>query len=213
MKKVLIADDSPVITEMLSYMVEKMGHRALTAENGLEAAEIAYREGPNLIISDIEMPKMNGFQLCRLLKNDPFTKQIPIIMLTSKESATAQYWGMDTGADRYVLKSSDTQEIQNHILNLMEIHKDLTPNRSETISKWDIVEKVNNLLDKRLLESTVINKINNIVFDVHNVKEGMLKLFQTYKAFLEFSVACFFSCRDNKTYVDKGRIPYLLLLA
>ena len=201
MKKILIADDSPVVTEMLHYMVEKLGYQTLMATDGLQAAEMAYREGPHLIISDIEMPKMNGFQLCRLLKYDPLTKNIPVIMLTSKESAAAQYWGMDTGADRYVLKSSNSIDIQTHIVELMGIHKDFSPEKNEHISQWDIIEKVNNLLDKRLLESKVINEINHIVFDVHTVKEGILKLSRMFKKFMEFTVVCFLSCRESKTSV------------
>jgi diguanylate cyclase (GGDEF)-like protein len=171
------------------------------AGDGLEAAEKTYREAPDLIISDIEMPKMNGFQFCRLLKSDAMTKNIPIIMLTSKESANAQYWGMDTGADRYVLKSSRSIDIQNHISELLEEHSDFIPQKIENISQWDIVEKVNNLFDKRLMESKLVNEINHIVFDVHTLKEGIQELFQIFKKIMEYTVACFFSYRNNQTRV------------
>lgn len=201
MKKVLIADDSPVVTEMLQFMVEKLGHECLLAPDGLKAAEIAYREGPDLIISDIEMPKMNGFQLARLLKYDPLTREIPIIMLTSKESASAHYWGMDTGADRYILKTGSSTEIQQQVTELLEQTEGIVHQRSQTISEWDIVEKVNNLLDKRLLETRITNEINSIVFNVHSVKECVESLLTTYRKILDFAVGVFMTFRENQTQV------------
>ncbi|PIE03182.1 MAG: hypothetical protein CSA81_03360 [Acidobacteria bacterium] len=199
MKKILIADDSPVVRQMIAFMVKKMGYQPLLAADGLEAAEITFKEGPHLVISDIEMPKMNGFQLCRLLKSDELTKDVPLAILTSKEGVTDKFWGMDTGAERYILKNSKSRETQRVIRQLMEENRAYEPRVHREISLWEIIEKVNNTFDKKLLESKLVNQIHQAIFEVHNLKEGILKLSEIYKKVLGYSLSCFYFNCDSES--------------
>ena len=92
--RVLIADDSPLVLRMIEKIVMEAGFIALTAKDGLEAVETALTEPVDLVILDVTMPRMNGYQACRLLKNDPSTRQLPVVILTSKDQAGDRYWGL-----------------------------------------------------------------------------------------------------------------------
>ena len=82
-KIVLIADDSPTVVKMLTYMLSTLPCEVISASDGVEAITLCYSAHPDLILLDILMPRMNGYQVCRLLKDDAQTKHIPIIMLLS----------------------------------------------------------------------------------------------------------------------------------
>ena len=92
-KKILIADDSPTIIKMLTFMLSTLPCEVIAATDGVEAIKLSYRSHPDLILLDILMPKMNGYQVCRLLKDDEETRHIPIIMLTAKDQQSDGSWG------------------------------------------------------------------------------------------------------------------------
>ena len=91
---ILVVDDSPLVLDVISKFLSANGFGVLTAGDGIEAIEKAYRELPDLIVLDVMMPRMNGYQTCRLLKSDSETRSIPIIMLTAKDQASDKYWGI-----------------------------------------------------------------------------------------------------------------------
>lgn len=104
MAKVLIVDDSPAQIFTLKKLVEEWGHETLIAENGNEALQIARDEQPNVILMDIVMPGMSGFQTTRKLSKDQTTQNIPVIFVSTKSSDTDQAWGMRQGAAAFVTK-------------------------------------------------------------------------------------------------------------
>lgn len=104
MVKVLIVDDSPTQIFTLRKLVEDWGYEALIAENGSEALQIARDEQPNVILMDIVMPGMSGFQTTRKLSKDQTTQSIPVIFVSTKSSDTDQAWGMRQGAAAFVTK-------------------------------------------------------------------------------------------------------------
>lgn len=89
---ILVVDDSPLVLEVINKYLRDKGYNTLTACDGIEAIEKTFTEQPDLIILDVVMPKMNGYQVCRLLKSDPETCHIPIIILTVKDQAHDKYW-------------------------------------------------------------------------------------------------------------------------
>lgn len=107
MARVLIVDDSPVQLAGLRKIVEKLGHEVLTAEDGSAGVETAKRELPDLILMDVVMPNLNGFQATRTIAKDPKTSHIPIILVTTKDQETDRVWGMRQGAKSYVTKPVD----------------------------------------------------------------------------------------------------------
>jgi DNA-binding response OmpR family regulator len=103
-KKILVCDDEPYILMALTDAVEMEGYECVTAINGKEALEKARETLPDLIMLDIMMPFMDGFEVCRELKADAATRDIPIIMLTAKSQQVDIQKGKDAGADDYITK-------------------------------------------------------------------------------------------------------------
>ena len=101
---ILIVDDSPVVVEAVKEALAGDGYTVFTAYDGIEALDMVKRYEFDLILLDIDMPRMNGYQVCKLLKNDPKFKRIPIVMLTAKTSEADRLWGKKAGSDEYVTK-------------------------------------------------------------------------------------------------------------
>jgi twitching motility two-component system response regulator PilH len=101
---VLIVDDSRTIVRALQLMLEREGYLTLTAADGVQAVALAKRHQPDLILMDIVMPRMNGFEATRALVNDVETKTIPIIMISGTENPSDQVWGLRLGAKGFLAK-------------------------------------------------------------------------------------------------------------
>ncbi len=104
MARVLIVDDSPTETYKLAGMLEKNGHEVLTAESGEDGVVVAKKEKPDIVLMDIVMPGLNGFQATRQLTKAPETTHIPVIIVTTKDQETDRVWGMRQGAKAYLTK-------------------------------------------------------------------------------------------------------------
>jgi twitching motility two-component system response regulator PilH len=108
---VLVVDDSPTETRIFVNALTKAGYRAETAPNGEEGIKSARRLQPDLILMDVIMPVLNGFQATRQLQQDPQTSHIPVIMVTSKDQETDRTWGLRQGASDYLVKPIDAGEL------------------------------------------------------------------------------------------------------
>jgi twitching motility two-component system response regulator PilH len=117
-KKILIVDDSPTERHFLGELLTKNGFQVMTAESGEEAVTKVKELMPDLILMDVVMPGMNGFQATRTISRDEVTKHIPIIMCTSKNQETDMVWGRRQGAVEYVVKPIDQQELLSKIAAL-----------------------------------------------------------------------------------------------
>jgi len=111
MAKILIVDDSIVEIKILESILADTGHRISIARNGEEAEKTAKMIVPDLIFLDVVMPKKNGFQVCRDLRNTPPFQTTPIIMLTSKSQDIDKFWGKQQGATEYVTKPYEKARI------------------------------------------------------------------------------------------------------
>jgi twitching motility two-component system response regulator PilH len=111
MARILIVDDSPSQVMGISRIVEKLGHTAITAEDGAAGVEAAKRELPDLILMDVVMPNLNGFQATRSITREPTTKHIPVILVTTKDQDTDRVWGMRQGARAYLAKPFGEDEL------------------------------------------------------------------------------------------------------
>ncbi|MEO1133616.1 MAG: response regulator [Cyanobacteria bacterium J06639_1] len=119
MKTILIVDDSRVIREMISRQLKHNGWIAIEAENGLEAQRAIASARPDLIVTDVIMPEMNGYELCRWLKSSDRYANIPVVMCTSKGEEVDRYWGTKQGADAYVTKPFVVEDLQTIVVALL----------------------------------------------------------------------------------------------
>lgn len=110
-KKIMVVDDSPTERMVLGELLRKHGYAVVTAENGEQAIAMAKQELPDLIIMDVVMPGTNGFQATRTISRGESTRHIPIILCTSKDQETDKIWGLRQGAQGYLVKPADPQEL------------------------------------------------------------------------------------------------------
>jgi pilus assembly protein CpaE len=108
---ILVADDSKVIVHMISTHFTQMGFRVLSAGNGEDALKIIAREKPDLLISDLLMPGIDGYEVCRRVRADPATAKLPVILLTTRGGITDKIAGLQVGADDYITKPFDLREL------------------------------------------------------------------------------------------------------
>ena len=111
MARILIVDDSPSQLLGIQRIVEKLGHQILTATDGAAGVEAARAELPDLVLMDVVMPNLNGFQATRTLARDEATRHIPVILVTTKDQDTDRMWGMRQGAKAYITKPFSEDEL------------------------------------------------------------------------------------------------------
>ena len=117
MAKILIVDDSSAQLYSMSKLMKSQGHEVVVAENGEAAITTAKAEMPDLILMDVVMPGMSGFQATRQLSRDSQTKDIPIIFVTSKDQETDRIWGMRQGGADYITKPVNEKDLLQAVNN------------------------------------------------------------------------------------------------
>jgi len=119
MAKILIVDDSPTERHVLKTILENNGHNVETATTAEEGIEVAKKTKPDLILMDVVMPGINGFQATRKLSKDADTATIPVIIVTTKDQETDRVWGLRQGAKDYLTKPMDEAELMSKIKSLI----------------------------------------------------------------------------------------------
>lgn len=119
MQKVLVVDDSFTELAMIATPLRNSGFDVVTAVDGDEAMEKVFRERPQCIVLDVVLPKQNGFQLCRKLKSLDASRNIPIILLTNKSTPLDKSWGLRQGADVYMTKPFNEEELVSNVRRLV----------------------------------------------------------------------------------------------
>ena len=173
--KILVADDSAVAAAMLSNVMKSRGYDVVRAADGIEAVQQVYRESPDLILLDIFMPRMNGYQACRLLKDDPAVAHIPIIIMTGSDSRSTEFWSLQTGADAFMTKGFDPTELLATVERLLATQ---TPHTAQPIQQppgpEEILAKLSLLMDRELYSNTIERTELRTI--LQNLTDGVLTL-------------------------------------
>ncbi|MFW6296478.1 MAG: response regulator [Halothece sp.] len=119
---ILVAEDSQTQRHMIADMLKKKQYSVVTANNGKDALEKISQVSPDLIITDVIMPEMNGYEVLRRLRSNPKTQQIPVIFCSSKATQVDIYWGLKQGADAYISKPFQVQELLDTIKKLTQVN-------------------------------------------------------------------------------------------
>ena len=176
--KILLVDDETDILEFLSYNLRKEGFEVYCARNGFEAVETARRVTPDLIILDIMMPELNGYEVCKKLKHNPETSGIPVIFLTAKENEIDEILGLEIGADDYISKPVSPRKV------IARIKSVIRRSSSEPEKTFKIEQRI---------------KFNNLEIDSqsHSVKINQKDIFFPKK---EFQLLHFLISNRGKVY-------------
>ncbi|HXO21427.1 MAG TPA: diguanylate cyclase [Thermoanaerobaculia bacterium] len=162
-RRVLVVDDSEVTRAILGRTLRSAGFEVLEARDGVQGAVLALRELPAAVITDLEMPTMDGFPLLRLLKAEPASAHIPVLILTSHGEAASRFWSRRTGADAYLTKDHQPQDLVATVERLVAAAPApaaaFAGAAGADIGPMDILARVARQLDASLLEATLVNNL------------------------------------------------------
>jgi DNA-binding response OmpR family regulator len=119
-RKVLVAEDEPDIRQLITYSLEFAGIDVVQAINGAEAVDKAAEEQPDLILLDVRMPKLNGYEACKKLKAKESTRHIPIVFLSARGQEAEIKHGLELGAEEYILKPFAPDELHKRVTGMLE---------------------------------------------------------------------------------------------
>lgn len=127
MARILVIDDDESLLQMMSLMLKRAGHQTILASNGYEGIEIARREAPEAAIVDVMMPELSGYEVCRILREDPRTQDIPLLILTALSQREHREQAEDSGADDFVTKPVTRDDLVTHVEELLRTGARNTP--------------------------------------------------------------------------------------
>lgn len=189
--RLLLIEDSPTQLLTIKRTLEAENYSVVCAQNGAEGLARAYNEQPDLIISDVVMSGINGYQLCRLVKHDPDLSSTPVILLTKLDGSLDRFWGMKSGADRYIPKEPG-------FTSLIKATKDLLADSAtrprlralgepvHTPTAEEINGKLNQLLERLLFEFTLVDEVRRIGEDILDLETIAEKLFALFSSVLNY---------------------------
>ena len=183
-KRILIVDDSMIQREVLRRVVERAGFEVMVADSAVQGIAMAHERRPHVIVSDVVMPDITGYHLCRFVKNDRYLGITPVILLTSsKVSKHDRFWGLKSGADAYITKSGDAAPL------LAAINSGLAGREARVrdlrSAVWQtepaprrIAADIHGLFDRVLFETTISNEIRSLSASI-NDRPALLAEFAT----------------------------------
>lgn len=122
MAKILIAEDERDIRDLITFTLRFAGHEVIVTTNGAEAVDAAHKERPDLILLDVRMPRLTGYDACRQIKSDPNLKHIPVVFLSAKGQESEVQTGLEAGATAYILKPFAPDDLTQRLKNILGEH-------------------------------------------------------------------------------------------
>src|SRR4051812_46867212 len=195
MATIVIADDSPTLRRIVSSVLMKDGHEVVQAEDGVEAVQAVFRTQPDVVILDVQMPRVSGYVAARLLKDDWQTADIPVILLTSLDAASDRYWGAQTGADRYLTKDFEAPDLTGAVSEVIDAavaardgRPPLRPDAVE-LTDEDVLSRVCDLLDRKLFETSVAAEVTALAATSHGFEQTVADVLGVVRRFVDYDLA------------------------
>jgi diguanylate cyclase (GGDEF)-like protein len=210
---ILAAVDSPSLRASLARTLEAHGYRVLTSADGLAAFELAWTRLPHLALLDAEMPRINGYQVARLLRNEPRTAHIPVVILAARETAGDIFWGIEAGADAYVTKSAGQDTLLATIARMLAERESAGPSQRDAApaepaitsaprigrparrlrgaapgAEVDVLARLSQLLDQELYEATILNQIWQLATELRDHRRVAERAGRLLARFLDYQV-------------------------
>jgi signal transduction histidine kinase/CheY-like chemotaxis protein len=191
--KIVVVDDSRTQRSTIAMALERRGYEVVQGSDGLEALHLVHNESPDLLVSDIVMPELTGYQVCRLLKNDPATEDLPIILLTTLEHQEHRFWGKEAGADSYVLKGADVEPLEKEIARLLaEKKRRATAARvsksAVPFARVTAHARLTDLLDRLLFDATISNRIRETARSTGGLTDVLNRFFEFFSSLIDYEI-------------------------
>lgn len=191
--RVLVADDSPVIRTAVTELLVTNGYEVVQACDGIEAIQRFYEDLPDLVLLDLQMPGLNGYVACRMIKEDWSVAHIPVIILTAHQSAEDRYWAHKSGADAYLTKDHLGNDLISAVRSanasraLSELNREDVA--SASLDQVDVLTRVCEMLDRKLFEASIMNEIVSLSTRALDLRATVNQTLQIVRRFVDYDVA------------------------
>lgn len=188
--RILVVDDSPTVREVLTEVLTASGYEVTTAGDGIEGLSAFYAHPPDLLLLDLEMPRMEGYQVCRFIKGDSRVADVPVAILTSHDAQSERFRGLAVGAEAYLVKRLDDRTFQEVVAQLVA----RSPWRVRpvpslpAITEAEVLQQLNRMLDHRLFISSVVNELNGLNREVGSLSLTLAKFLELFGRLFDFVV-------------------------
>ena len=165
---VVIADDSPTLRRIVGSVLRRDGFEVVEATDGLEAVQAVFATQPLAVVLDVQMPRVSGYVVARLLKDDWRTADLPVVLLTSLDAASDRYWGEQAGADSYLTKDFEAPELVAALEAAVGTARRARGGRDrlvpepEELTGDDVLAMVCDLLDRKLFETLIASEVTQL---------------------------------------------------
>ena len=190
--RVLVADDSPVIRAAVSELLVINGYDVVQASDGIEVVQRFYEDLPDLVLLDLERPGLNGYVVCRMIKEDWTVAHIPVIILTAHQSAEDRYWAHKSGADAYLTKDHLGDDLVSAIRSanasrvLSELNRETD---GAAMDQMDVLSRVCEMLDRKLFEASILNDIVSLSTQAFDLRATVDHILQIVRRFVDYDIA------------------------
>jgi twitching motility two-component system response regulator PilH len=182
---VVVADDSPTMRRIVGGVLSSAGFDVILAEDGVQAVQAVFRSMPDVVILDVQMPRVSGYVAARVLKDDWQTADLPVLFLTSLNAASDRYWGARAGAESFLTKDFEAPELVDAVASAIEAASRLRGSRPPQyadpleLTDDDVLSRVCDLLDRNLFEASVTQDVTTIATDGHGFEETVAAVLES----------------------------------
>ncbi|MCW2546634.1 MAG: response regulator receiver protein [Mycobacterium sp.] len=209
--RVVVADDSPTLRRVVSSILTRAGFEVVAAaEDGLEAVQAANLHQPDAVVMDVQMPRLSGYVAARLLKEDWATADIPVVLLTSLDAASDRYWGAQAGADRYLTKDFQSDDLAPAVREVIaDAHAArggprLYPDPVE-LDADEILERVCEVFDRTLFQASLASSMTQLAATCPDLESTVAGVLGVVGAVVESALAGVVLVAERTAYVTVSR--------
>lgn len=208
---ILVADDSPTMRRIVSSVLSRDGYDVVTAEDGMTAVQAVFRHQPDAAVIDVSMPRLSGYVIARLLREDWASADIPVILLTGLDAASERYWGGKAGAARFLTKDFEAPELTSAIAEVLDTARHargggerLRPDPVE-LSEQDVLDKALEVLDRTLFQTSVAAEVTNVAATVSGFEETVAALLELVGRVVDQALAGVVLVQERSAWLAASR--------
>ena len=207
MPTVVIADDSPTLRRILTSVLTKEGFDIVLAEDGVSTVQQVFRTMPDVVVLDVQMPRVSGYVAARLLKDDWQTADLPVLFLTSLGAASDRYWGARAGGERFLTKDFEAPQLVAAVHEVVDAATAALKGRKlmradpVELSDDDVLSRVCDLLDRKLFETSVAAEVTSLAATTHGFEETVAGVLDVLRRFVEYDLASVLLLEERTAYV------------
>jgi two-component system cell cycle response regulator len=208
--RILVVDDSPTFRRAIGSMLERAGFKVETAQSGEEAFQRCFEEEYDVVVSDITMGALSGVQLCRLLRSDAATKDLPVVLLTAADERRSRFWGRNAGAAAYVAKERARQDLLHEVERVLKASPaSMLPVRTRAGRRAQPMERLSQVLDDLLFRAVVSSEVRRLAHHTADRRQFCSQFLSIASEVTDYSYLVLkLNSPEDTTYAVHARGPW-----